>query len=46
MIIAKIYRQDMLKVIDENNIDFSFDEENTRELWLAIVGPIVAMRTI
>ena len=34
--------QELLEVIDTNHIDLSFDEKNTRELWHAIVGPIVA----
>ena len=34
--------QELLKVIGENNIDLSFDEKNTRELWHSIVGPIMA----
>lgn len=34
--------QELLEVIDKNNINLSFDEKNTRELWHSIVGPIVA----
>lgn len=41
--IAKnLSKEELLKIIKENNISLSFDEKNTKELWHSIVGPIVA----
>lgn len=41
--VAKNMTNDELKnIICENNIKLSVDEENTKELWHSIVGPVVA----
>lgn len=40
---AKNMKSEKLKeLIDKNNIQLSIDEENTKELWHAIAGPILA----
>ena len=34
--------EQLRKIIDEENITLSIDEENTKELWHSIAGPIIA----
>lgn len=36
--------EDMKKIINEEDIDLSVDEENSKELWHSIVAPILARR--
>ena len=41
--VAKNMDLDQLrKIIDEENITLSIDEENTKEIWHSIAGPIIA----
>lgn len=43
--VAKNLDKDEMKIIiNDNNINLSVDEESTKELWHAIVGPIVAKK--
>lgn len=34
--------EQLRKIIDEENITLSIDEENTKEIWHSIAGPIIA----
>lgn len=36
--------EELKKIIEEENISLSIDEENTRELWHSIVGPIISRK--
>lgn len=36
--------EDMKKIINEENIDLSVDEKNSKELWHSIVAPILGRR--
>lgn len=43
--IAKnVPKEDLLSIINENNIDLSIYEENTKELWHSIAGPVLAKK--
>ena len=36
--------EELKKVIDNENIALSIDEENTQELWHSIIGPVIAKK--
>ena len=36
--------EELRKVIKDENINLSVDEENTQELWHSIIGPIIARK--